>query len=188
MGEFLLPFYFLKEIKYFIVVFTNDYVLILFLVKTNSFFFNYYYYLWSRVLDRTMPLYKECLKKSTTWLPLNLSHSCPTLPQRIMGQQILMLKKKKSLEKTLKDKIHATNHSHAIFVTKELMSSCSSLHPRPFMDQAKNFSPLSRLQVAFWHYSFDGTLFMKTCRDWMCTYVWEMTMMECHIWITKRLA
>lgn len=77
----------------------------------------------------------------------------------------LLMLKKKSLEKTLKDKIHATNHSHAIFVTKELMSSCSSLHPQRFMVQAKNFPPPSRLQVAFCRYSFDGTLFMKACCD-----------------------
>lgn len=136
--------------------------------RKNKFFF---FHLWSRVLDRTMPLYKECLKKSTTWLPLNLSHSCPTLSLRIMGRQILsssLKKKKKSLEKTLKDKIHATNHSHAVFVTKEVMSSCSSLHPQHFMVQAKNFPPPSRPQEAFCRYSFDGALFMKACCDRMC--------------------
>ncbi len=51
------------------------------------------------------------------------------------------------------------------------MSSSSSLHPTLFMVQAKNFPARSHLQVAFWHYAFDSTLFMKTCRDWMCMCV-----------------
>lgn len=131
-------------------------VLILFLGKT-------FFFLWSRVIDRAMPLYKECLKKH---------HMTPTEPFTLLprfvakdygeASTLLTLKTKKSLEK---DSIFATNHSHAIFVTKELISSSSSLHPTPFMVQAKNFPPQCRLRVAFWRYAFGGTLFMKTCRD-----------------------
>lgn len=120
-----------------IVVFTNDYVLILFLGKTNSFFF----YLWSRVIDRAMPLYKECLKKHhmTPTEPFTLSPHFVTKDYGAASTLLTLKQRKKSLEKTFKDSIHATNHSHAIFVNKELMSSSSSL--QPFVIQAENFPP-----------------------------------------------
>lgn len=68
MGEFLLPFYFLIEIKCFIVVFTNDCFNII--PRKNKFFF-FFFFLWSRVIDRALLLYKECLKKH---------HMTPTEP------------------------------------------------------------------------------------------------------------
>lgn len=140
--------------------------------RKNKFFF---FFFCGLVLLIVLCLCIKNVWKSTISLPLNLSHSRPASSQRIMGQQILsshLKQHKKSLEK---DSIFATNHSHAIFVTKELMSSSSSLHPTPFTVQAKNFPPRFRLRVAFWRYAFGGTLRMKMCCDWMCmcVCVWE---------------
>ncbi len=76
-------------------------VLILFLGKTDSFFF--FFYLWSRVIDRAMPLYKECLKKHhmTPAEPFTLS---PRFVAKDYGaaSTLLTLKTKKVTGKDIK--------------------------------------------------------------------------------------
>lgn len=114
-----------------------------------------------------------CIKnvwKSTTWLPWNVSHSCPTLPQRIMGQQVLSscLKKKKVTGSKKK-------HLRTQFMQLIIPMPCSWLRnycwgdPRPSMLQAKNFPLPSSSAGGFWHYSFDGTLYKNV--SWLNVYV-----------------
>lgn len=147
--------------KYFIVVFTNDYVLILFLVKTNSGFFII-------ICGLVFLIVQRMSEKKHHMTPTEPFALLPRfVPKDYGATNTLLMLKKKALEKTFKDKIHATNHSHAIFVTEEPMSSCSSLRPRPFVVRAKNSPPLCRLQVAFWHYFI-----------WWYT-LWKRVVIEC---------